>query len=58
MRFTSSKNLNHELNELSQHEEFNINELLHDGYLEIGNAGLVRSGPAGIMIPDFKWKNS
>jgi len=50
--------LNHELDELSQYEDFDINELLHDGYLEISNIGLNRSGPPGILIPSFKWKNT
>ena len=50
--------LNFELDELSQQEEFNINELLHDGYLEIDNVGLQRAGPTDILIPSFKWKNS
>jgi len=50
--------LNHELAELSQHEDFDINELLHDGYLEISNEGLNRSGPSDILIPSFKWKNT
>jgi len=50
--------LNFELDELSQHAEFNINELLHDGYLKVDNVGLSRSGPAGILIPSFSWKNS
>ena len=50
--------LNFELDELSQHAEFSINDLLHDGYLNIDNTGLARSGPAGIMIPAFSWKNT
>jgi len=50
--------LNFELDELSQHEEFNINELLHDGYLEIDSTDLNRSGPPDILIPSFRWKNT
>ena len=51
--------LNHELNEVArEHDEFSLNDLLHDGYLEISNTGLARSGPSGILIPSFKWKNT
>ena len=51
--------LNHELAEmLAAHDEFNLNELLHDGHLEISNTGLKRSGPVGILIPSFKWKQT
>jgi len=51
--------LNHELSELcDQHDEFDLNELLHDGALVISNIGLKRSGPKGILIPSFKWKKA
>ena len=33
-----------------------INRLLHDGYINIGNTPLNRKGPAGLMIVDASWK--
>ena len=51
--------LNHELNEMvKQSDEFNLNSLLHDGYLEIGNTDIGRVSPAGVLVPSFKWKNT
>jgi len=51
--------LNHKLSEMCvAHDEFDLNKLLHEGYLKISNEGLERSGPEGILIPSFKWKNT
>jgi|GEM_PF-3407389 len=33
-----------------------INGLLHDGYINIGNTPLPRKGPAGLMIVDANWR--
>ena len=34
----------------------NINTLLHDNYLRIGNVPLIRSGPPGVMAMAVNWK--
>lgn len=33
-----------------------VNEIIHDNYINVGNTPLARSGPAGLMIVDAKWK--
>ena len=51
--------LNHKLSEMcDNHDEFDLNGLLHDGHIKISNTGLTRSGPAGILIPSFSWKKT
>lgn len=51
--------LNHHLSELvSTHDDFDLNGLLHDNYFKIGNTGLNRFGPDGVLIVDFNWKKT
>jgi hypothetical protein len=50
--------LNHKLNEMRAHDEFNLNSLFHNGYLKIGNTDIGRAGPKGVLIPSFKWKKT
>jgi len=33
-----------------------VNEIIHDNYINVGNTPLARSGPAGLMIVDARWK--
>ena len=40
------------------HDGFNINELLHEGYIAIDNQPLNRAGPPNIPIVGFKWKKT
>lgn len=35
-----------------------INQIIHDGFLTIGNTQLQRNGPQSILIPSIKWKNT
>lgn len=35
-----------------------INKIIMDGYIKIGNTQLKRSGPNGILIPSVNWKNT
>ena len=48
------------LKQLLTMHEGEVNHAYEDSecYLTVGNTGLTRSGPAGIMIPSFKWKNT
>ena len=38
------------------HDEFNLNELLHEGHIRIDNSPLNRAGPLGVPVVSFKWK--
>lgn len=44
-----------ELAELMRAGE-NINEIIHNNYLNIGNADIGRNGPAGVLVPATTWK--
>lgn len=35
-----------------------INQLIHDKYINIGNDGIGRVTPAGIIVPAISWKNT
>lgn len=47
---------NHQLCEMCQHDEFNLNELLHNGLIKIDKEALSRSGPPGVDVVGFGWK--
>ena len=38
------------------HDEFNLNELLHDGHIRIDNSPINRAGPPGVPVVGFRWK--
>lgn len=44
------------LNEMTNHEQFDINELLHDGYFKVQNTAMNISTPPGVQAFDFRWK--
>lgn len=44
-----------ELYELQEEGE-DISQIIHGGYLSVGNSNLNRQGPAGLMIPSVAWK--
>lgn len=49
----------HKLAEMcSKYDEFSINELLHEGYLEISNEQINRKGPPGVQVVSYKWRNT
>ncbi len=51
--------LNHELYEMcTNHDEFDLNQLLHDGYITVGNSDIGRVSPNGVLVPSFKWKQT
>lgn len=44
------------LSEMTQHEQFDINELLHEGRFKIQNTAMNISTPPGVQAFDFSWK--
>jgi len=40
------------------HDQFNLNELLHNGRIVIDNTPISRAGPPGVPIVPFRWKNT
>jgi hypothetical protein len=49
--------LSHDILEM-HNQGVNVAELLHDDYFVVDNAPSNRKGPAGLMIPKFRWKNT
>ncbi len=49
--------ITHELAALKKAGE-SVNDILHDDYFVIDNTPSNRKGPAGLMIPKFRWKNT
>jgi hypothetical protein len=50
--------LNHQLQEMSKHDEFDLNQIIHDKYLTIGNSDIGRVSPTGVLVPSFSWKKT
>jgi hypothetical protein len=50
--------LNHQLQEMSKHDDFDLNQIIHDKYLTIGNSDIGRVGPSGVLVPSFSWKKT
>jgi hypothetical protein len=50
--------LNHQLQEMSRHDEFDLNQLIHDEYFTIDNSDIGRVSPNGVLVPSFKWKKT
>lgn len=48
-----------DLSAMREHDEtYAINELIHEGYLVIDNEQSGIKGPQGILVPNFRWKNT
>jgi hypothetical protein len=50
--------LNHQLQEMSKHDEFDLNQLIHDEYFTIDNSDIGLVSPNGVLVPSFKWKKT
>jgi hypothetical protein len=50
--------LNHQLQEMSKHDGFDLNQIIHDKYLTIGNSDIGRVSPTGVLVPSFSWKKT
>lgn len=44
------------LSEMTKHEQFDINELLHSGYFKVNNTAMNITTPPGVQAFDFMWK--
>ncbi len=51
--------LNWQLTEMCDgYDQFNLNELIHEGHIVIDNEPINRAGPPGVPVVGFKWKNT
>ena len=50
--------LNHQLQEMSRHDQFDLNQLIHDEYFTIDNSDIGLVSPNGVLVPSFKWKKT
>lgn len=45
-----------EFAEMTQHDQFSLNELLHEGRFAISNSAMTLQSPPGVGVHDFTWK--